>query len=151
MYFYINQEFSESTAKNQKKPKYQQEIENTAENLGIKLIWRVPSHIELQLSLPENNYIFDLFFNLNPDKGKLIDSIVAHNENILKDIQTEILFDGLRIKIDRKTIMKILARTSEHKNIIISGEGGCGKTAIFKDFYVKNAKTIPISVLKRMN
>ncbi len=61
LYFYINQEFSESTAKNQKKPKYQQEIENTAENLGIKLIWRVPSHLELQLSFPENNYIFDLF------------------------------------------------------------------------------------------
>ncbi len=149
LYFYINQEFSESTAKNQKKPKYQQEIENTAENLGIKLIWRVPSHIELQLSLPENNYIFDLFFNLNPDKGKLIDSIVAHNENILKDIQTEILFDGRRIKIDRKTIIENIGKNfREHKNIIISGEGGCGKTAIFKDFYVKNAKTIPISVFK---
>lgn len=33
LYFYINQEYSESTAKNQKKPKYQQEIENTAENV----------------------------------------------------------------------------------------------------------------------
>lgn len=149
LYFYINQEYSESTAKNQKKPKYQQEIENTAENLGIKLIWRVPSHIELQLSLPENNYIFDLFFNLNPNEGKLIDSIVAHNENILKDIQTEILFDGQKIKIDRKAVIENIGKNfREHKNIIISGEGGCGKTAIFKDFYVENAKTIPICVFK---
>lgn len=149
MYFYINQEFSESTAKNQKKPRYQQEIETTSENLGIKLIWRVPSHIELQLSLPENNYIFDLFFNLNPNEGQLIDCIVAHNENILKDIQTEIPFKSKKIKIDRKAIIESINRNcQEHKNVIISGEGGCGKTAIFKDFYVENAKAIPICIFK---
>jgi len=149
LYFYINQECSESTAKNQKKPKYQQEIETTAENLEIKLIWRVPSHLELQLSLPENNYIFDLFFNLNPNEGKLIDSIVAHNENILKDIQTEISFEGQKIKTDRTAIIENIGKNCrEHKNIIISGEGGCGKTAIFKDFYEKNAKAVPICVFK---
>lgn len=149
LYFYINQEFSESTAKNQKKPKYQQEIENTAKKLGIKLIWRVPSHIELQLSLQENNYIFDLFFNLNPNEGKLIDGIVTHNENILKDIQTEIPFEGRKIKIDRKAIIENIGKNCrEHKNIIISGEGGCGKTAIFKDFYAENAKVFPICIFK---
>lgn len=59
------------------------------------------------------------------------------------------MFDGRRIKIDRKTIIENIGKNfREHKNIIISGEGGCGKTAIFKDFYVKNAKTIPISVFK---
>lgn len=149
LYFYINQECSESTAKNKKKPTYQQEIETTAENLGIKLIWRVPSHLELQLSLPENNYIFDLFFNLSPNEGNLIDCIIAHNENILKDIQTEISFEGQIIKIDRKEIIENIGKISrEHKNIIISGEGGCGKTAIFKDFYTENAKTTPICVFK---
>lgn len=149
LYFYINQEYSESTAKNQKKPKCQQEIENTAKNLGIKLIWRVPSHIELQLSLPENNYIFDLFFNQNPNEENLIDCIVAHNENILKNIQTEISFCGQKIKIDRTAIIENISKNcQEHENIIISGEGGCGKTAIFKDFYVKNAKSVPICIFK---
>ncbi|MDO4931173.1 MAG: hypothetical protein Q4E63_00765 [Prevotellaceae bacterium] len=144
LYFYINQEFSESTAKNQKKPKYQQEIETAAENIGIKLIWRVPSYLELQLSLPENNYIFDLFFNLNPNEGNLIESIVAHNENILKDIKTDIPFEGRKIKIDRKAIIENIGKNCrEHKNIIISGEGGSGKTAIFKDFYAENAKAFP--------
>lgn len=149
LYFYINQEFSESTTKNQKKPKYQQEIETKAMELGVKLIWRVPSHFELQLSLPENNYIFDWFFNLNPNYGKLIDSIDAHNENILKDIQSEISFNEQKIKIDRKTIIDIIGKSCrEHKNIIISGEGGCGKTAIIKDFYVENVSDVPICVFK---
>ena len=34
------------------------------------------------------------------------------------------------------------------KNIIISGEGGCGKTAIFKEFYNSYYKKIPICVFK---
>ncbi len=149
LYFYINREFSESSSQNQKKPKYQQEIENSAKALGVELIWRVPSHFELQLSLPENKYIFDLFFNLNPNEGNLIDSIVAHNENILKDIQTEIPFNGQKIKIDRTAIVENIGENCRnHKNIIIAGEGGCGKTAIFKDFYVKNVKDNPICVFK---
>ena len=149
LYFYINQEFSESTTGNQKKPKYQQEIETTAENLRIEIVWRVPSHLELQLFLPENNYILDLFFNLNPNGGKLIDNIVAHNKNILKDIQTEISFNGQKIKIDRTALIeKISNNCREYKNIIISGEGGCGKTAILKDFYSYNDKTFPICVFK---
>ncbi len=149
LYFYINLEFSESRSKDKKLPKYQQEIENTAEKLGLKLIWRVPSHFELQLSLPENKYIYDIFFNLNPNGVTLIDSIVAHNENILRDIQTEISFDRNKIKIDRKAIVgNINKLCREHKNIILSGEGGCGKTAIFKEFYTENAQAFPICIFK---
>ena len=149
LYFYINLEFSESTKVNQKKPKYQQEIETTAENLGIEIVWRVPSHLELQLSLPENKYIFDLFFNQNPNGGILIDSIVAHNENILKDIQSEIAFNEQKIKIDRKSILDFIGKNCrEHKNTIITGEGGCGKTAIVKDFYVENVSDVPICIFK---
>lgn len=84
----------------------------------------------------ENIYIFNLFFNLNPNEGTLIDSIVLHNENILKNIQTEIPFDGQKIKVNRRTITENIGKNClEHKNIIISGEGGCGKTAILKEFY----------------
>ncbi len=115
LYFYINQEFSESTKKGQKKPKYQQEIEATAKSQGVKLIWRVPSHLELQLSLPENNYIFDCFFNLNPVTDKLIDCIVAHNDNILKEVQSEIQFNGRRIKIDRNLIIEIIDKNCQEK------------------------------------
>lgn len=149
LHLYINQEFTESTTKSKKKPKYQLDIEDAAKAVDINIQWRVPSHIELQLALPENKYINDIFFNLDPNEGDLLDEISKHNENILQAIQTEISFRNKQIKIDRSTIVEKIANASqEKKNIIISGEGGCGKTAIFKEFYNSYFKEIPICVFK---
>lgn len=149
LFFYINQELSESTTKSNKKPQYQIDIEKAAKTAGIIIQWRVPSHFELQLSLPENKYLYDLFFNLDPNEGDLIDEVFKHNENILQAIQTEIPFGDKRIKIDRSSVIEIInIGSQEKKNIIISGEGGCGKTAIFKEFYNSNFKKTPICVFK---
>lgn len=146
---YINQELSESTTKSKKKPQYQLDIENAAKTEGISIQWRVPSHFELQLSLPENKYINDIFFSLDPNEGDLLDEISKHNENILQAIQTEIIFGDKQIKIDRNSIIEAIANASlKKRNIIISGEGGCGKTAIFKEFYNCYFKKIPICVFK---
>lgn len=146
---YINQELSESTTKNKKKPQYQLDIEKAAKTEGINIQWRVPSHYELQLSLPENKYINDAFFSLDPNEGDLLDEISKHNENILQAIQTEISFGYKQIKIDRSSVVEAITNASQKsKNIIISGEGGCGKTAIFKEFYNLNFKNTPICVFK---
>ncbi len=147
--FYINQELSESTKKSKKKPQYQLDIEKAATTAGINIQWRVPSHFELQLSLPDNKYINDFFFSLDPNEGDLLDEISKHNENILQAIQTEISFGDKQIKIDRNSVVEAIANTSQKKkNIIISGEGGCGKTSIFKEFYNSYFKRIPICVFK---
>jgi hypothetical protein len=149
LFLYINQELSESTSKSKKKPQYQLDIEKSAKAVGINIQWRVPSHFELQLSLPENKYINDVFFSLDPNEGDLLDEITKHNENILLAIQTEISFGDNQIKIDRNSVIEAIADASQkRKNIIISGEGGCGKTAIFKEFYNSYFKTIPICVFK---
>ncbi len=149
LYLYINQELSESTTINKKKPQYQLDIENAAKTAGISIQWRVPSNFELQLSLPENKYINDVFFSLDPNEGNLLDEIYKHNENILQAIQTEITFGDKQIKIDRSAAVKLIANASQKKiNIIISGEGGCGKTAIFKEFYNSYHKKMPICVFK---
>ncbi len=149
IYFYINQEFSESSSKNSKKPQYQLEIEKVAEQEGITIQWRVRSHLELQLSLPKNEYIKDLFFNLEPNKTDLIDEVFKHNEQLLGAIQTEIVFGTEKIKIDRSDLIESIANISlEGKNIIISGEGGCGKTSILKEFYNTYYKNIPICIFK---
>jgi tRNA A37 threonylcarbamoyladenosine biosynthesis protein TsaE len=149
IFLYINQELSESTSKSKKKPQYQIDIEETAKVEGVKLQWRVPSNFELQLSLPENKYLYDIFFNLDPNQGDLLDEVLKHNENILQAIQTEIPLEDTRIKIDRSLIIEEIAdATQQGKNLIISGEGGCGKTAIFKEFYNLNFKKIPICVFK---
>lgn len=149
IYFYVNQELSESTKTDTKKPQYQLEIEKEAEAIGISIEWRVPSHFEFQLSLPENKYIYDIFFNLEPNEADLLDEIFKHNENILKAIQTEIFFGDKRIKIDRSHIIEeILNYSLQKQNIIISGEGGSGKTAVFKEFYYQNFHNIPICIFK---
>ena len=149
IYFYINQELSESTKTDTKKPKYQLEIEKEAEVIGVSIEWRVPSYFELQLSLPENKYIYDIFFNLEPNEADLLDEVLKHNENILRAIQTEIFFGDKRIKIDRSHIIdEILNYSQQKQNIIISGEGGSGKTAVFKEFYYQYFQNIPICIFK---
>lgn len=149
VHFYINQEFSESTTKSKKKPQYQLDIEKAAKTEGIIIQWRVPSHFELLLSLPDNKYINDIFFSLDPNEGDLLHEISKHSENILQAIQTEISFGEKQIKIDRSSIVEAIANTSQKKkNIIISGEGGCGKTAILKEYYNSYLKKTPICVFK---
>jgi len=149
LFLYVNQELSESSTKSKKKPQYQLDIENSAEAVEVNIQWRVPSHFELQLLLPENKYLYDIFFSLEPNEGDLLDEVFIHNENILQAIQTEIPFGDKQIKIDRSSIIEGMKRDSQKKkNIIISGEGGCGKTAIFKEFYRLNFKKTPICVFK---
>jgi hypothetical protein len=149
LYFYINKEFSESSKKTLKKPKYQQEIEDEAEKLGLKIVWRVPSHLEIQLLLPENKYIYDIFFNLKPNESNLIDDIKEHNETILRNIKSEILHGDKIIRIDRQSIIdKIERNCNKGIDTVISGEGGGGKTAVFKMFYEKNVNKFPICVFK---
>lgn len=149
IYLYINQELSESTSKGKKKPQYQLDIEKYAKAEGVNIQWRVPSHFELQLSLPENKYIYDIFFNLEPHEADLLDEVYKHNENILKDIKTEIFFGNEKIKIDRSAVVESIENLSQKGgDIVISGEGGCGKTSTFKEFYNSNFRKIPICVFK---
>ena len=149
IYLYTNQEFSESKKSNKKKSQYQIDIEAEAKKVNVKIEWRVPSHFEIQLSLPENKYIHDLFFELNPNLGDLIEEVKKHNTNILRAIQTEIIFNDSCIKIDRNDIIfQIEQYINNLQHIIISGEGGCGKTAIFKEFYERNKQQYPICIFK---
>lgn len=99
--------------------------------------------------MPDNKYINDIFFSLEPNEVDLLDEISKHNENILQAIQTEISIGDKRIKIDRSSIVDAIAKSSKNnKNIIVSGEGGCGKTAIFKEFYNSYFKIMLICVFK---
>ncbi len=149
LFIYINQELSESTSKDKKKPQYELDIDAAAKAVGITIQWRVPSHFELQLFLPENKYLHDIFFSLDSNEGDLLDEVYKHNENILQAIQTEISFGDKQIKVDRSAIVEAIVNAAQKKNnIVISGEGGCGKTAIFKEFYNLNFQKTPICVFK---
>lgn len=147
--FYLNQEFSESSAKKVKNPKYKKEIESVAKKLKVEIEWRVPSHFERQLALPKNEYINDFFFK--SDKG-IIDSlneIVNHSENLLRPIQGNIEYEKHKIIIDRVSVINDINEEVDKSGIvIISGEGGCGKTAIIKELYKDYGGLIPFYIFK---
>lgn len=149
VYLYLNQELSESSKPDQKKPQYQLEIEKAALHLELELEWRVPSNLELQLALPENKYIYDLFFNLQPNQEHVILDIESHNDKLLRSVATEILFENQQIKIDRNHFQsQIFKALDQDRSLIISGEGGSGKTAILKQLYESNKNKIPICIFK---
>lgn len=148
-YLYVNKELSESSKKEKKKPAYQEEIENAAKEKDFSLIWRVPSNIELQLCLPENRYIYEIFFEQGPTASDLLDEIKSHNELILQDIREDICFNNINIKFDRSEIIKnIYSNLMDNKNIVISGEGGSGKTAVLKRLYSSYLGNFPVCIFK---
>jgi hypothetical protein len=142
--FYLNQEFSESKTKGKKDPVYKTEIEKEAKKLNIEIEWRVPSHFELQLSLPKNQYLNDYYFE---DKKGVVDFLLEltyHTESLLFPVQTDIKYVDQLIKIDRASDLKILSDNIEVSNaLLIHGEGGCGKTAMIKEFYNNINQSIP--------
>ena len=147
--FYLNNEFSESTKKDKKDPKYKIDIENKAQTKGLVIDWRVPSHFEIQLSVPENNYLSEFFFSLEKNSIDFIDELKEHTENILYSIQSEIKFNNQTIKIDRGPIINSLKEECKKSIItIVTGEGGSGKTAIIKELYDNIKGKIPFYIFK---
>lgn len=149
IYVYVNQEFSESSSTTTKKPKYQTEIEDEAAKLNLSIEWQVPSFIERQLLLPKNDYLRKHFFELGKSPAECISELSQKSKNILDAIDSEINFNGTTIKIDRSEYFDSVDGDLEDANcLIVSGAGGCGKTALIKDFYQSVQNTIPIYVFK---
>ena len=125
IYLYLNKELSESSKINQKKPIYQMEIEKDAKKLQIEIVWRVPSNLEIQLSLPENRYIYNEFFHLGEiiEDEKLISQIKNLNNEYKK------LFSSLKAGlIERKEIYDCIEKIKKDNSIIIHGKAGYGKS-----------------------
>ncbi len=142
---YTNQELAESSKKNTKKPQYQLDIENKAVEIGIILEWRVPSHLELQLSLPGNHYFGEFFFSLEKNITDFLAELKAHAEYILLPIRSHIQFSSATIKVDRQKLLSNIENTASTVTII-GGSGGSGKTALIKDFFQKTVH--PVYVFK---
>ena len=142
---YTNQELSESSKKEKKKPAYLMEIEQAAQNIKLDIDWRLPSHFEKQLSVPENHYLAQYFFGLGNGVVEFLNKLTVHSENILFSIQTDIQFKEQKIKIDRKDdLLKLF--NNKTQVIILAGEGGSGKTALIKELF--NNQSAPSYVLK---
>jgi hypothetical protein len=134
VYVYLNKEFSESRKKAKKEPQYKTDIQHEAENLKLDIVWKVPSHFEKQLALPENKYLADYYFSLEKSTLDLLKGLSAHSDNLLNAIQSNIKFKDKLIKVDRSGSVIDLVETQDPITIV-SGEGGSGKTAVIKEFY----------------
>lgn len=147
--FYINQEFSESSKTEEKKPAYKTEIEDYAKSQNVEIEWRVPSHFEAQLAQEKNRTFAQHFFSLDKSVIDFIDELTQHTESILTPTQSKIEFEDVEIKIDRsKVIENLKTILNESSLVILCGEAGVGKTAVIKDFYDLIKEKTPLFVFK---
>lgn len=146
---YVNKEISENPKKGKKIPQYMKDIEAAAATIGVVLEWRVTSHFERQLALQKNEYLADFYFSQEESIVDFLAEITIHTENLLQPIQTDILFIGRTIKLDRQAEIKELQDcVGASSGVIISGEGGAGKTAVIKEFHQKAKQLLPFYVFK---
>jgi hypothetical protein len=149
IYVYLNLEFSESSKKDKKDPKYKIDMEDFAKSKNLEIEWRVPSHIEAQLSLTENAVLAQYFFSLEKGVLDAIQELVQHSAAILKPIRSQIEFNGSQIKIERRDTLGRLAGALEASPLVIlSGVAGVGKTALIKDFVVALGPDVPVFIFK---
>ncbi|MBP4141987.1 ATP-binding protein [Flavobacterium sp. P4023] len=148
VYLYTNKELSESSKKADKNPQYKIDIEKETLEMGITIQWRVPSHFEIQLAQPQNQYLAQYFFNLGKDTIDFINSITEHTANLLFPIQDCIAFVDKNIKVNRTAFLDNIQSSAKSKIMIISGEGGCGKTGMIKNYFQRVKNLIPFYTFK---
>lgn len=138
--FYINKEFAESTEKEKKEPDYKIKIEQAGKDKGITIEWRVKSHLEIQLAKSENKYIAEYYFGGERSVWKFIENIEKHTTNLLDSISTEIFYRNERIHFQQERCEEEYEKLifDDMPCIIISGDGGIGKTAFVKHWIEKN-------------
>ena len=138
--FYINREFSASSAKDKDKPEHQIRIEKYGKNLGIEIQWRGQSHIEKMLAMEELRYVKNLYFNVETGIDHFHESLINHKNSILKHIHSTIKYDEKDIKIAQDYQKLMDFQESDSQVLIIHGAAGAGKSATVKDFLLKKDK-----------
>ncbi|MDE9680158.1 ATP-binding protein [Citrobacter sp. Cpo137] len=134
---------------NSNDPKIKIEVDQKAYESGIEIVWRVASFFESPFVIVENEKIAKHFFSLNESIFDLLEEKRKHTENVLYEIQTNIDFKDRSIEIDRRHCIEILYENLVQKKIVIvSGEGGVGKTAVIKKIYEAEKQCTPFYVFK---
>jgi energy-coupling factor transporter ATP-binding protein EcfA2 len=145
--FYTNQEWGQGKLQND--PQVKVDIETEATKYNIQIEWRTASFFETPFVTLGNQIYSRYFFSLD---DSVIDSMLKmrrHTESLLQEIQTSIVFNEHKIELDRSQILQNLNKELEQKAIlIISGEGGVGKTAVIKNLYKTLTDSTPFYMLR---
>lgn len=145
--FYTNQEWGQGKKDNDSEIK--KEVDQKAKASGIAIEWRTAGFFESAYVICENEKLAKHFFA--PDKSvfDLLEEKQRHTENVLREIQIDINFNGQKIEIDRRELLDQLHETLSKKQIlVVSGVGGVGKTAVIKKLYENVKESIPFYVFK---
>ena len=129
---YTNQKWGKD--KNQNQPKAKIELEKKAANLRFEIEWRGDNYFKSPNVAQANDALLSYFFTQNSSAMETIKRLKNHTENILATINSDIDFSEKCIVIDRSDDIKKI-NESNNQIIIISGQGGVGKTAVIKQFY----------------
>lgn len=145
---YTNKEFGNPKKKNQNddtanKTTAQINIENKAKELHLELEWMYGDNI--LDAVAECDLAYDLFFNPNVDLIHLDDHVKKANDLYLRNVKTQIILKDQTIKVDRSEKYHQLTEwLSEGKHVIVTGEGGSGKSAIVKMYYEEHRDDTPM-------
>jgi hypothetical protein len=149
IYFYLNVDFTPSSKRGVKEPRYKADIEDHARSKGITITWRTRNFFETPFVVEENANIARYFFTSEKSAIDLIQELSRHTEAILELIRSQINSGGAVIKIDRGPLVERLKETLLRSPVVIlSGEAGVGKTAVVKDFYAQLNGTAPMFMFK---
>src|SRR5215831_5324921 len=149
IYFYLNVDFAPSRKHGAKDPSYKIEVEDHAKSKGVGITWKTAGFFETPFVCQENADIAKHFFALEKGVIDFIQELSRHTEAILQPIQSAIAFNDTAIKIDRSLLLTRLKETlTRSPLVIVSGEGGVGKTAVIKDFYNEIKGPSPLFVFK---
>lgn len=129
--FYTNSEWGQNKGK---EPQGKIEAEQKAKANNLEIEWRCCSFFESPFVVDDCSRITSYFFTQSDNLFGLLESFESHTGAILDDIETAITFGDEDVSINRSNIISEIEK-SDTSALIISGEGGTGKTALIKELY----------------
>lgn len=145
--FYTNRDFG--PGRDGKDPKGKTTVETHATSKGVAVEWRTASYFESPFVSEDTAVITKHFFELDKSIFDLIAELKQHTESVLGLIQADIQFDTTVIKLDKSSITSSLIKSlAGISPIVLSGNGGVGKTAVIKDLYNLIKSTTPFFLFK---
>ncbi len=140
---YTNLTFNRSSQVNAK-PKIQENIEKFATSLGITVEWITDKMILDDVI--KNDWIYEFFFRIDSPLEKIIKAEETNTTSIFAAIRTS-LYKGIYIDYSKEK-EEIMNAICSMNDVIIYGEGGCGKTALLKSIWETYKYTLPICIRK---
>lgn len=144
--FYTNKNWSQGKKRNS--PQAKLDIDQKAEDLGIRIDWdHMENFFESPFVCDDNEPIARYFFTRDRSIMNVLGELETHTGNILNPIRASIHFNDGTIKIDRKDVLRKLNDESS-RVLVLSGSAGTGKTAVIKNLHEKSATEEAFYVFK---